>query len=198
MIGQPAKVLRPHDVRSILAWAAKRRHGARNKTMILLSVKAGLRAGEIAQLTWAMVTDSSGHIGHAIELPGVCAKYGSGRRLPMHGEVRQALMVLQRQCEGRERSKVEGPVIGSERGNTPMTAKSVVNWFHAMFVELGLDGCSSHSGRRTFITNAAKMIHRAGGSLRDVQLLAGHRSIQTTQGYIEGDGIAQKKLMRLL
>ncbi len=197
MNGQPAKVLRSTDVRRALSWVAKHRHGARNKTMILLSVKAGLRAGEIAQLTWAMVTDSSGEISDSIELPGAVAKYGSGRRLPMHEEIRKSLQGLKRQFEGTERTMVEGPVIRSARGGQ-MSPKAVVNWFHTLYAELGLEGCSSHSGRRTFITNAAKLVHRAGGSLRDVQLLAGHRSIQTTEGYIEGDGIAQRKLVRLL
>jgi integrase len=68
-----------------------------------------------------------------------------------------------------------------------MRANSIVNWFVAMFAELGIDGCSSHSGRRTFITSAAKNVYRGGGSLRDVQLLAGHQSIDTTQRYIDGD-----------
>ena len=70
MNGQPAKVLRSTDVRRALSWVAKHRHGARSLTMILLSIKAGLRAGEIAQLTWAMVTGSNGEIGDSIELPG--------------------------------------------------------------------------------------------------------------------------------
>jgi integrase len=197
MNGQPAKVLRPGDVRHALAWVAKRRHGARNKTMILLSVKAGLRAAEIAKLTWAMVTDANSEIGTFIELPSAVAKYGSGRRLPMHQEIAKALGVLKRQFEAQHHTVLEGPVIRSARGGH-MSPKAVVNWFHGLYAELGLEGCSSHSGRRTFITNAAKLVHRAGGSLRDVQLLAGHRSIQTTEGYIEGDGIAQRKLLRLI
>ena len=197
MNGQPAKVLRSNDVRRALSWAGKHRHGARNKTMILLSVKAGLRAGEIAQLTWAMVTDSNGGIGGFIELPGAVAKYGSGRRLPMHAEIAKALAVLKHQLKATERTTPGGPVIRSLRDGH-MSPKAVVNWFHALYAVLGLEGCSSHSGRRTFITNAAKLVHRAGGSLRDVQLLAGHKSIQTTEGYIEGDGIAQQKLVRLL
>lgn len=195
MNGQPAKVLCSNDVRRALSRVAKHRHGARNKTMILLSVKAGLRAGEIAHLTWSMVTDSNGEIGDSIELPGAVAKYGSGRRLPLHEDIRKALQSLQRQTGGK--FIAEGPVIRSLRGGH-MSPKAVVNWFHALYAELGLEGCSSHSGRRTFITNAAKLVHRAGGSLRDVQLLAGHRSIQTTEGYIEGDGIAQRKLVRLM
>ena len=76
-----------------------------------------------------------------------------------------------------------------------MTPLSIVVWFNRAFRNIGLQGCSSHSGRRTFITRAARLVHKAGGSLRDVQLLAGHRSIQTTQRYIDGDTDAQRKLV---
>jgi integrase len=79
-----------------------------------------------------------------------------------------------------------------------MSPVSIVNWFAASFRAIGLDGCSSHSGRRTFITRAARLVHHAGGSLRDVQLLAGHRSIQTTQRYIDGDSDAQRKLVSMI
>jgi integrase len=90
-----------------------------------------------------------------------------------------------------------GPVIRSERGG-PMTPVSIVNWFAIAYRAVGLAGCSSHSGRRTFITRAARLVHKAGGSPRDVQLLAGHRSIQTTQRYIDGDTDAQRKLVSMI
>jgi len=63
--------------------------------------------------------------------------------------------------------------------------------------QAGLD-TFSHSGWRAFITRAARLVHRADSSLRDVQLLAGHRSIQTTQGYIDGDSGAQRKLISMI
>ena len=79
-----------------------------------------------------------------------------------------------------------------------MTPVSIVNWFALAYQALGFEGCSSHSGRRTFITRAARMVHKAGGSLRDVQLLAGHRSIAVTQEYIDGDSDAQRRLVSLI
>ncbi len=79
-----------------------------------------------------------------------------------------------------------------------MTARSVVNWFSETYSDLGLDGCSSHSGRRTFITRSARLLAKTGGSLRDLQELVGHRDLATTQRYIAGDTNAQRKLIRLI
>ena len=87
-------------------------------------------------------------------------------------------------------------IVASNRGG-PMRANSIVNWFVALFATLGYEGCSSHSGRRTFITVAARNLHRAGCSLRDVQLLAGHCSIDLTQRYIEGFSLGQRRLVAM-
>ena len=192
MIGQPAKVLAPIDVRKLLRAASKGRYPKRNKVIVLLSVKAGFRACEISRVTWPMLVDAKGRVGDIIELPSMAAKMGSGRRIPIHPELKRALIAL-----NRVDHLPNGPVVLSERRRA-MTAKSVVNWFKILFEQLGLQGCSSHSGRRTFVTQAARLIHKAGGSLRDVQELAGHRSIKTTQGYIEGSSDAQRRLINAL
>ena len=191
MAGRQAKVLAASTLRRLLSYAAKSPTPKRDRVMILLSVRAGLRACEIAGLRWSMVLDGRGRVSDNIEIRDDIAKYGSGRRLPMHGELRLALSQLRRGVSG------DGPVVLSARGGH-MRANSVVNWFVAAYACLGAQGCSSHSGRRTFITNAARQAHRAGASLRDVQLLAGHRSIETTQCYIDGDSDAQRRLVKSL
>jgi integrase len=71
----------------------------------------------------------------------------------------------------------------------------IVNLFGEWYSALGFDGCSSHSGRRTFITQAARNIGRFGGSLRDVQQLARHSSLAMTQRYIEVDTEALRKVV---
>jgi integrase/recombinase XerD len=190
MPGKQAKILHDDHLEALLNYASVSRYPVRDAAIVLLSVKAGLRAGEIAQLTWPMVCDANGEIGRAIELLDAVAKKQSGRRIPIHPELRSALMVLRHGSSA-------GPVIVSERGG-PMSPSGLVLWFARAYAAIGLEGCSSHSGRRTFITRAARLVHKAGGSLRDVQLLAGHASIQTTQGYIEGDTDAQRRLVSLI
>src|SRR6476660_2377696 len=191
MRGNQAKILSNDNLEDLLLFAETSRHPFRNKVVVFLSAKAGLRAGEIANLTWAMVTDPTGAIGTVLELPDRVAKKGSGRVIPVHEDLRTALAAW------RLATQSAGPVIASERGG-PMTPQSIVVWFANAYRAIGLNGCSSHSGRRTFITRAARLVHRAGGSLRDVQLLAGHRSIHTTERYIDGDTDAQRKLVSLI
>src|SRR3954467_2976675 len=193
MAGKQAKILTRQQVREALSRARRGRYTQRDRVMILLSVKAGLRAGEIAKLTWSMLLDADGRIGHRIELHDRAAKKRSGRIIPLHPELRRAVLLL------RRKTGDDGAVIRSERGGSQgMRPGSVVNWFRRLYADLGLSGCSSHSGRRTFVTNAARLVFKAGGSLRDVQQLAGHRSIEQTQAYIDGSARAKRRLIELI
>ena len=138
-----------------------------------------------------MVVDARGKVADILTVRDAIAKKRSGRRVPMHPDLRRALQALLLVSE------LSGPVIRSAKGGH-LRPTSVVNWFAAMFAELRYEGCSSHSGRRTFITGAARNIHKTGCSLRDVQILAGHSSIQTTERYIDGDTSGQRRLVGLL
>jgi len=88
-------------------------------------------------------------------------------------------------------------VVTTERAHKT-SACAVVNKFAGWYRALGFQGASSHSGRRTFITNAARGVFSVGGSLRDVQLLAGHSALGTTQRYIEANADAQRKLLEII
>ncbi|MGE0752386.1 MAG: tyrosine-type recombinase/integrase [Variibacter sp.] len=186
-----AKILSDGEIDALRVYAWNSRHPLRNDVMVLLSVKAGLRAKEIAALTWRMVLGAGGEVATAIELSDTATKGGRGRVVPIHPDLTTALRSLAIDAD------LGGAVIVSERGG-PMLPVNVVHWFARAFRAIGLAGCSSHSGRRTFITRAARKVHVTGGSLRDVQILAGHQSIDMTQRYIEGDTDAQRRLVALI
>ena len=118
-----------------------------------------------------------------------------GRIIPLHPELAAALLAWQRRLG--DTAGAERPVLFSERGGR-LSPATVRLWFHRLYTSLKMDGCSSHSGRRTFITRAARRVSQVGGSLRDVQELAGHTSLAMTQRSIAGDMEAKRKLVALL
>jgi integrase len=87
MPGKRAKILSAPDVNDLLVFASCTRHPRRNTLIVLLSAKAGLRAGEIANLTWDMLVDASGAISGLLELRDTAAKKGSGRSIPIHPDL---------------------------------------------------------------------------------------------------------------
>ena len=94
MPGRQAKIISPSMLRKMLAHVRHSRTPARDRVIILLSIKAGLRAAEIAQLDWLMVLDPQGRVGHLIFVHDAIAKKRSGRRTPMHPHLRRAPPVL--------------------------------------------------------------------------------------------------------
>jgi len=186
-----AKTLTSRQTAHLQAFLQQTRYPARNRVILLLSVKAGLRAKEIAALNWDMLTDAEGNLGSAIHLRNEASKGRSGRVIPLNRDLREALQDL---FQARGASPY---VITSERSQKT-SAAVIVNLFAGWYRTLGFRGCSSHSGRRTFITGAARKISTVGGSLRDVQMLAGHAALSTTQRYIEADVLAQRKVVDLI
>src|SRR5258708_35533214 len=88
--GKEAKILSEDDLYDLLAYTSATRNPIRNRVIVLLSAKAGLRAGEIANLTWDMVVGPNGEISTAIELRDRAAKKRSGRLIPLHRDRRHA------------------------------------------------------------------------------------------------------------
>src|SRR6266852_2951249 len=110
MPGRRAKILSSFDVGDLLIFASCTRQPLRNALIVLLSAKAGLRAGEIANLTWDMVVDATGQISGLLELHDTAAKKGSGRSIPIHPDLAAALAAW------RQVAPPSDYVIASERG----------------------------------------------------------------------------------
>jgi integrase len=183
-------------LQALLAWLETRKHAERNRLIVLLSFKAGLRAKEIALLKWSMVMNADGEIGDHIHLTNEASKGQSGRIIALNKELRKQLTNV-KQINGIDIADADRSTIQTRRGEGT-TPQVIVNSFGEWYRKLGFVGCSSHSGRRSFITQAARKASLIGGSLRDVQALAGHASLATTSRYIATDAEAQRKLVNII
>ena len=197
-LGKQAKTLTKSQVDAVTAFLLTRRHGLRDQTVFLLSIKAGLRAKEIANLKWEMVVEPDGEVGTAIYLPNIATKGNSGRIIPLNKQLRANLIELIEQAKADKCFKIEDSFVVTAERSDRTSPQAVVNMFKRWYHDIGLLGCSSHSGRRTFITNAARKIGTVGGSLRDVQMLAGHSSLSVTQRYIQVNELAVSSVIQLI
>ena len=84
-----ARTLSKQEIDEVLSYLATTRHAKRNRLIFLLSAKAGLRAKEIAGLTWWMTNDSQGQVARTIHLQDTASKGKSGRLVPLNEEVRE-------------------------------------------------------------------------------------------------------------
>lgn len=182
-----AKVLSDAQQRAALAVLTE----PRDRCMFLLSVKAALRAVEIAGLRW--------HHIHAleIELTADITKGSKPRTVPLNAELKAALLVYKQAAQPETDSQHIFPNRQLKGG--PVSPNGIAAWFRYVYItKLGWQGHSSHSGRRTAITGMARKVSAAGGSLRDVQDIAGHARLDTTQRYIEVSSDAKRRLVDMI
>ena len=198
-IGKQSKTLNKSQIDMVSHHLRSKRNGLRNLIIFLFSVKSGLRSKEISKLQWKMVLSSDGLIDDYINLTNSSSKGSNGGRvIPLHKELKKYLIELleeHKKLYGFDTNK--SYIVRTER-KTSTTSQTIVNMFQKWYRVLGLIGCSSHSGRRTFITETSKKISLVGGSLRDIQMMVGHSSLQTTQRYIESDSESQRRVVELI
>ena len=191
-----AKMLTQEEITVVLDHVERTsRYPERDRVMVQFSTRAGLRAAEIAALSWEHVLTADGtDVAEFIDLPRDVTKgQKRARVIPIHDELRSALADLRSNWSGRVGAGQ--PVVFSERGR--YGANGIAHWFKRAYEAAGLVGASSHSGRRTLLTNMARRCAQAGASLRDVQRIAGHADLGTTERYVEPSLDAQKRLIAL-
>ena len=196
-LGKQAKVLTDKQLDTLWSFVSGTNYSSRNRVIVALSFYAGLRAKEIANLKWGMVVDAEGSVGEAIALENVASKGKSGRVIPLHRVLRDAMVVLLAHEREKGRVSQDGYVITLQKKSTDpvMRAQSVKFLFRDWYSRLNLTGASSHSGRRYFITRIARQVGTVGGSIRDVQSLSGHKQLSSVMRYIETDAEAQRKVI---
>jgi integrase/recombinase XerD len=172
-----ARTLTPQDLRQALGQAALSRHAARDKAMLLLTHLAGMRVGEVAALRVGDVLDAAGSVKSELRLDAHQTKGNVGRVVFVNERLQKELAAYARILRSNDAAT---PFFVTQK-RTGFSANSLTQHFIGLYKRAGLDGATSHSGRRTFITNLAAQ----GVSVRVLAALAGHRSIQTTQRYID-------------
>jgi integrase len=188
-----AKTLTDEQFENLLSLISFGLHPERDRAMVGLSFKCGLRAMEIAGLRWRHVTDAMGVLlqpGSFIELGHDITKGAKpDTKVIMHPFVFEALTAI------RSKSTSEW-VIYAPRGG-PMTANNVTVYLYNLYKRAGFEGCSSHTGRRTFGTALSRKCNLFGGSIADVQELMRHSDIRTTRIYIDPSETQRKLAMNV-
>lgn len=167
----------------------------RGSAMLLMAVTTGLRAFQLASLTWSQVLDVKGEVGDEVRVPLQKTKgKHESRTLPLPPKTVTALKIL---FDETKHKNPKDPIFISQRTNEALTAQAVVDWFRRIFRRVGVTA-SAHSARRFFITQAARSMTMARGSTKDLMYLAQHRNYQTTARYIDTDPDAQGKMAALV
>ena len=178
-MSKQAKTLNQQELRKVLDFISTRKHSARNRAMLMTTFLSGMRVGEVSSLRFSDVVDNEGNIRNEIRLTPEMTKGQFARVVFVNEKLRKEL---------QHYTRIYNPVdknmkffYSQKKDSDGFNANTLTQHFHFLYIRAGVDGASSHSGRRSFITNLASK----GVSVRVLMSLAGHRSISTTQAYID-------------
>lgn len=173
-----ARVPTEAEFKRLVAVASQGRHGPRNRASLMLSYLAGLRVGEIASLRWGDLLDGGGKVREQLRLGAAVTKGSHARVVFLNARLRREIE-LYRGTLGQPPALLQPVLITQKR--SAFSANTLCQLMRSWYDQAGLDGGSSHSGRRWFITRLA----HAGISPKAIMMLAGHRHLSTTQRYID-------------
>ena len=173
-----AKILTTTEIERLLTYINTRKYAVRNRSMMLLTHWAGLRIGEVACLRWSDAMNLDGTVKDEIRLLPDMTKGRHARTVFVNIKLREELQAYAAQAKCVDRSY---PFFASQKSiRAGFNANSLAQTFALLYTGAGLEGASSHSGRRTFLTTLANK----GTAIHILKTLAGHRSISTTAAYL--------------
>jgi integrase/recombinase XerD len=186
-----AKTLNEKELKKVLNYIAVRKHAARNRAMLLTTHWCGMRVGEVAALRIGDVMNADCTIKDEVRLQPSQTKGDRSRTVFMPDKLRKELFAYLITIDRTDFTK---PLFYSQKRASGWNSNTLCQHFHWLYKNAGIDGASSHSGRRSFITGLASK----GVGVRVLMSLAGHRSIQTTQAYIDINDDMKRKAVELI
>jgi integrase/recombinase XerD len=187
-----AKSLTPAELERVLRYTATKANAQRNRAMLMLTVGAGLRVGEVAGLTLGDVLDTDGAVRGEIFMSADRVKHNHARTIYLNTRLQQELAAY---IATRSNKSAHLPLFPTHRGpRCAFSPNTLSQHFHYVYKRAGVTGASSHSGRKTFLTSLASQ----GVSVFVLASLAGHKSIATTQRYITVNDDVKRRAVELV
>lgn len=188
-MAKQAKTLTQAEIRRVLDYIATRKHSTRNRALLMITCLSGMRVGEVASLCFRDVVDTEGNIRNEIRLSAEQTKGNEARVVFVSDKLRKE---LEQYIKTYTPQNINCKFFYSQKGGG-YNANTLTQFYHYLYKRSGVNGASSHSGRRTFITNLANK----GISVRVLASLAGHKNISTTQCYIDVNDDMKRKAVEL-
>jgi len=171
-----ARVLNPQELRRVLDHVTTCRHSARNRAMLLLTHYAGMRVAEVAALRINDVLNGDSTIKGEVRLMPEQTKGKHARTVYLNERMQKELAQYIKILKIKDVTK---PLFYTQK-QAGFSANSLTQYFFYLYRAVGLEGASSHSGRRSFLTGLANK----GTAIHILKSLAGHRNISTTATYL--------------
>ena len=186
-----AKTLNSTELRRVLDYVATRKHALRNRALVTTTFLSGMRVGEVASLRYRDVIDADGNVRNEIRLTAEQTKGNEARVVFVSEKLKKELEQYLKAV--REKNINKKLFYSQKRASDGFTANTLTQFFHFLYKRVGIDGASSHSGRRTLITNLASK----GVGVRVLMSLSGHKHISTTQAYIDVNDNMKRQAVEL-
>lgn len=196
-----AKSLTDRDIKKVINYISTSKYAARDRAMLLCTVYGGMRIGEASALTIAHVLNADGTIKDEVRLLSEETKGDKGRTVMLAKRLQQELYAYLVSRFGTDNlisitgADMTRALFYTQKETTRgFTANTAAQHFGKIYKEAGITGASSHSGRRTFLTNLA---HKGVG-VRVLMQLAGHKNLSSTQKYLDCNEEVMRDAIELL
>ena len=191
-MSKKAKTLNQQEIRRVLDFIASRKHAVRNRAILQTSFLSGMRVGEIASLRYGDVVGSDGKIKDQVLLTADMTKGSEARIVFISERLSKELQTYANLYKPTDASLKF--FYSQKKTSDGFSANTLTQHFHYLYRRAGIDGASSHSGRRSFLTSLCSK----GVSARVLMGLAGHKNLSTVQRYLDASDDMLRNAVELI